>query len=42
MRCNGNRRLAAQTLGIDPATLYRKLKSFDLPVPEKDGRSRTH
>ena len=39
-RCQGNRRRTAAELGIDPSTLYRKLKALNIAVPEKDGRSR--
>ncbi|MBN2803208.1 MAG: sigma 54-interacting transcriptional regulator [Deltaproteobacteria bacterium] len=35
---NGNRELAALELGINPSTLYRKLKQYNLPIPKKDGR----
>ena len=38
-RHNGNRMRAAQSLGIDISTLYRKTKSFDIEIPLKDGRS---
>jgi PAS domain S-box-containing protein len=36
----GNRALAAEELGIDPSTLYRKLRQLRLDVPGTDGRSR--
>ena len=39
-RHGGNRKAAARELGINPSTLYRKMKSFDLELPEKDGRSK--
>jgi DNA-binding NtrC family response regulator len=41
----GNRALAAQWLGINPSTLYRKLKKLGIDGPERDGRGnrrRTH
>jgi DNA-binding NtrC family response regulator len=34
----GNRALAARDLGIDPSTLYRKIKRLHVDVPEQDGR----
>lgn len=34
-----NRAAAARELGIHKTTLYRKMKSLDLPLPEKNGRS---
>ena len=39
-RHGGNRKAAARELGINPSTLYRKMKSFDITVPDKDGRSK--
>ena len=39
-RYSGNRRRAARELGIDPSTLYRKIRTLELDVPEGDGRSR--
>jgi two-component system NtrC family response regulator len=39
-RHQGNRRKTAENLGIDPSTLYRKLKSLRIELPPTDGRSR--
>jgi DNA-binding NtrC family response regulator len=39
-RCKGNRKRSARALGIDVSTLYRKIKSFRIDVPETDGRHR--
>jgi DNA-binding NtrC family response regulator len=39
-RCHGNRTAAAKRLGIDPSTLFRKVKSLGIELPESDGRSR--
>jgi PAS domain S-box-containing protein len=39
-RHRGNRKSAAQELGIDASTLYRKLRAFDIQPPLVDGRSR--
>lgn len=39
-RFHGDRRQAARELGIDPSTLYRKIKALGIPVPDTDGRSR--
>ena len=39
-RNTGNRSAAARELGIHPSTLFRKVKSLAIPLPEKDGRSR--
>jgi len=36
----GNRALAARTLGINPSTLYRKIKAMKITVPDSDGRGR--
>jgi PAS domain S-box-containing protein len=36
----GNRKRAAQALGIDVSTLYRKVKVLQVEVPETDGRGR--
>jgi PAS domain S-box-containing protein len=38
--CNGNRRKAALVLGIDVATLYRKIKIHRIQVPDRDGRGK--
>jgi len=40
-RNNGNRLAAARELGIHKSTLFRKIKSLGIIVPEKDGRSRS-
>ncbi len=37
-RRNGNRKLAAQDLGISTSTLYRKIQGLGLEVPDADGR----
>ncbi len=37
-RNRGNRSLTAHDLGIDPSTLYRKLKTLGLQPPTADGR----
>jgi PAS domain S-box-containing protein len=37
---NGNRRKAALELGIDAATLYRKIKVHGIQVPARDGRGK--
>jgi len=39
-RHEGNRTQAAADLGIDPSTLYRKLKALGIEAPATDGRSR--
>jgi transcriptional regulator with PAS, ATPase and Fis domain len=35
---NGNRQRAAEELGINPSTLYRKMKNLSIETPETDGR----
>jgi PAS domain S-box-containing protein len=35
----GSRTLAAKELGVDTSTLYRKIRSMNIEVPPKDGRS---
>ena len=37
---HGNRTAAAEELGINPSTLFRKIKSLDIELPKQDGRSR--
>ncbi len=39
-RYHGDRRRASRDLGINPSTLYRKIKSLGIDVPESDGRRR--
>jgi PAS domain S-box-containing protein len=39
-RRGGNRTEAAEDLGIDMSTLYRKIKYFKIDVPERDGRGK--
>lgn len=39
-RCGGNRMKTAQELGINPSTLYRKMKAFSIALPETDGRNK--
>jgi len=34
-----NRAATARDIGIDKATLYRKIKSYDIQLPKQDGRS---
>ena len=38
-RHGGNRTLAAKELGIDPSTLFRKVKSLSIELPSKGGRA---
>jgi len=39
-QCGGNRLAAAKALGIHPSTLFRKIASLGIELPEKDGRHR--
>ena len=39
-RRNGNRKLAADDLGISVSTLYRKVNAYGIDTPEADGRGR--
>ncbi len=39
-RSGGNRTAAARQLGIDPSTLFRKVKALGIELPATDGRSR--
>jgi PAS domain S-box-containing protein len=39
-RHDGNRTAAARDLGINPSTLFRKIKALDIQVPAADGRHR--
>ena len=38
-RHGGNRKAAAEELGIHPSTLFRKLKDLEIEPPDRDGRS---
>ncbi|MBP7934271.1 MAG: hypothetical protein KA354_06445 [Phycisphaerae bacterium] len=38
-RHQGNRRKAARDLGIDPSTLFRRLKTLRIELPPTDSRS---
>jgi PAS domain S-box-containing protein len=37
-RNDGNRTLTARDLGVNPSTLYRKIKAYGIAVPQQDGR----
>jgi PAS domain S-box-containing protein len=39
-RNGGNRKAAAEELGIHPSTLFRKINDLGIETPERDGRSR--
>jgi DNA-binding NtrC family response regulator len=39
-RHRGNRKAAAEELGIHPSTLFRKIRDLGIEVPEFDGRHR--
>jgi len=39
-RTRGNRKAAAELLGIHPSTLFRKIRDLNIEVPENDGRTR--
>ncbi len=39
-RNRGNRQRTARELGIDPSTLYRKVKALGVSMPHQDGRSK--
>ncbi|MFH1418169.1 MAG: sigma 54-interacting transcriptional regulator [Planctomycetota bacterium] len=41
-RHDGNRSAAAKELGINPSTLFRKIKSLGIKVPERDQLNKTH
>jgi PAS domain S-box-containing protein len=41
-RHGGNRKAAAAELGINPSTLYRKMKSMDLTLPDHDAHNDLH
>jgi PAS domain S-box-containing protein len=40
-RHDGNRKAAAEELGIHPSTLFRKIKALEIEAPDHDGRHRT-
>ncbi|RLB13652.1 MAG: Fis family transcriptional regulator, partial [Deltaproteobacteria bacterium] len=39
-RHHGNRTAAARELGINPSTLFRKIRSLGIELPQQDGRTR--
>ena len=39
-RHRGNRKAAARELGINPSTLFRKVKALGIDLPDRDGRTR--
>jgi DNA-binding NtrC family response regulator len=39
-RHGGNRTAAARELGINPSTLFRKVRSLGIELPDRDGRNR--
>ena len=39
-RTNGNRKKAADLLGIHPSTLFRKIRDLNIEAPQHDGRRR--
>ncbi len=39
-RHHGNRTAAAKQLGINPSTLFRKVKALEIELPDSDGRNR--
>ena len=39
-RRNGNRKLAADDLGVSASTLYRKINTYGIDTPDADGRGR--
>ncbi len=39
-RHGGNRTAAARELGINPSTLFRKIRTLGIDLPDQDGRSR--
>lgn len=41
MKNKYNRKITANQLGMHPATLWRKMKRFNLEIPKKDGRTKT-
>jgi len=40
-RHHGNRHAAARELDIHPSTLFRKIKSLQISLPNQDGRNRS-
>ena len=39
---NWNRKTTAESLGMHPTTLWRKIKQMKIDTPDQDGRSKTH